>query len=217
MAAPARTQTPRPSIVLPWRPLRFDENYAYLRDSVRHGWWQPLKYIPIGGWGSLSVGGEVRAEYERLDHPGFGALPTDLGGYELARVMLHADWRVGSQLRVFGQLASAQEAGAHRGSAGHRRRHARCAAGLRRVHPAHRPRSALGPGRSPGARFGRHPAVRDPRPRQRSALVRRRAGWLRGTAGCRGPVWGAAGACGPGPVRRPAGLDAATRGGCSAR
>jgi len=111
LAAPARTQTPRPGVGLPWRPLRFDENYAYLRDSVRHGWWQPLKYIPIGGWSSLSFGGEVRAEYERLDHPGFGALPTDRSGYELARLMLHADWRLGRRLRLFGQLASAQEAG----------------------------------------------------------------------------------------------------------
>ena len=111
LAVPASTQTPRPSVGLPWRPFRFDENYAYLRDSVRHGWWQPLKYIPLSGWSSLSFGGEVRTEYERLDHPGFGALPTDLSGYELARLMLHADWRLGTRLRLFGQLASAQEAG----------------------------------------------------------------------------------------------------------
>jgi len=111
LAAPARTQTPRPGVGMPWRPFRFDENYAYLRDSVRHGWWQPLKYIRLGGWSWLSFGGEVRAEYERLDHPAFGALPTDRGGYELARLMLHADWRLGSRLRLFGQLASAQETG----------------------------------------------------------------------------------------------------------
>lgn len=111
MATPLRTQTPRPGIVLPWRPLRFDENYAFLRDSVRHGWWQRLKYIPIGGWSSLSFGGEGRAEYERLDHPNFGAVPTDLSGHELARLMLHADWRLGSRLRLFAQLASTQEAG----------------------------------------------------------------------------------------------------------
>ena len=68
LAAPARTQTPRPGFVLPWRPHRFDENYAHLRDSVPNGWWQRLKC------------------------PGSGA---------------------------------------HRGGAAHRRRHARCAAGLR--------------------------------------------------------------------------------------
>jgi hypothetical protein len=53
------------------------------------------------------AGGEVRAQYERLDHPGFGALPPDLSGYALQRLMLHAEWRIGPRLRAFGQLASA--------------------------------------------------------------------------------------------------------------
>ncbi|HVH09290.1 MAG TPA: alginate export family protein [Gemmatimonadales bacterium] len=108
---PLRAQTPRPGVVSPFRPLRFDEDYGYLRDSLRHGWWQPLKYIPLGDWSSLTFGGEVRAQYERLDHPNFGALPTDLGGYALQRVLLHADWRIGSHVRAFGQLASALEEG----------------------------------------------------------------------------------------------------------
>ena len=112
LSAPAvLAQTPRPDLVTPFRPLRFDENYQYLRDSVRHGWWQPIKYIPVGQWSSVSLGGEVRAQYERLDHPGFGALPPDLSGYALQRLMLHADWRIGPRLRAFGQLASALEQG----------------------------------------------------------------------------------------------------------
>lgn len=105
----ALAQTPRPDLVTPFRPPRFDENYQYLRDSVRRGWWQPLKYIPFGQWGSLSLGGEVRTQYERLDHPGFGALPSDLSGYALQRAMLHADWRIGRRVRAFGQVASAVE------------------------------------------------------------------------------------------------------------
>src|SRR5689334_23338902 len=99
-AATIRAQTPRPDLVTTFRPLRFDESYAYLRDSVRHGWWQPMKYVPLGSWSSLSFGGEVRAQYERLDHPSFGALPTDLNGYALQRLMLHADWHGGQHLRM---------------------------------------------------------------------------------------------------------------------
>ncbi len=110
-APAALAQTPRPDLVTPFRPLRFDENYRYLRDSVRHGWWQRLKYIPVGEWSLFSLGGEVRAQYERLDHPGFGALPPDPSGYALQRLMPHADWRIGLRLRVFGQLASALEEG----------------------------------------------------------------------------------------------------------
>ena len=107
----ARGQTPRPELVTPFRPLRVDESYEYLRDSLRHGWWQPLKYIPLGAWSTLSLGGETRTEYERLDHPGFGALPSDLSGYALQRVMLHADWRGGPHVRAFAQVASAVEGG----------------------------------------------------------------------------------------------------------
>ena len=59
-AVKARGQTPRPELVTPFRPLRIDESYEYLRDSVRHGWWQPLKYIPLGAWSTLSLGGEDR-------------------------------------------------------------------------------------------------------------------------------------------------------------
>src|SRR5216683_456127 len=110
-AETGRAQTPRPDPAGPFRPVRFDENYSYLRDSVRHGWWQPLKYVPLGQGSSLSSGGELRVQYERLDHPSFGASPPDLGGYGMQRAMLHADWRIGSAMRLFGQLASALEQG----------------------------------------------------------------------------------------------------------
>lgn len=110
-AETGRAQTPRPDPAGPFRPVRFDENYSYLRDSVRHGWWQPLKYVPLGQGSSLSFGGELRVQYERLDHPSFGASPPDLGGYGMQRAMLHADWRIGSAVRLFGQLASALEQG----------------------------------------------------------------------------------------------------------
>ncbi len=68
-AATIQAQTPRPDLVTTFRPLRFDESYAYLRDSVRHGWWQPMKYVPLGSWSSLSFGGEVRAQYGRPQSP----------------------------------------------------------------------------------------------------------------------------------------------------
>jgi hypothetical protein len=110
-AAPISSQTPRPKIQTPFRPLRFEESYDFLRDSVRHGWWRPLKYVRVGDWSALSFGGEVRARYERLDHPAFGALPSDGSGYALERLMLHGDWRIGRPLRVFAQVASALEQG----------------------------------------------------------------------------------------------------------
>ena len=90
---------------------RPDESCDYLRDSVRRGWWEPPKYIPLGRWSTLSLGGDLRVRYERLDHPGFGAFPSDPGGYALERVMLHGHRHVGRPLRVFVQVASALEQG----------------------------------------------------------------------------------------------------------
>jgi len=171
----------------------------------------------ISDWrvSSLSVGGEVRAEYERLDHPGFGALPTDLGGYELARVMLHADWRVGSQLRVFGQIASAQEAGRTGGP----RPTDVDTLDVRQAFAEFT--QPIAPGRLWG-RVGRQElvfggtrlfATRDPANVRRSFDAVRVASR---TAGCRGPVWGRQVLVGP-ACSTTRGTRRATRGGCSAR
>src|ERR1041385_4482894 len=51
----------------PYKLLRYDEDYSYLKDPTRRtDIWDPVKYIPLGsreGW-YLSLGGEMRLRYE---------------------------------------------------------------------------------------------------------------------------------------------------------
>ena len=68
----------------PFKQLRYEEDYGYLRDERRRT--EPtdrLKYIPLnraGDW-YLSVGGELRLRYERFTNDAWGAAPADGGGY----------------------------------------------------------------------------------------------------------------------------------------
>jgi hypothetical protein len=96
----------------PYTVLRWDEDYAYLRDTPRQDDpFDPLKYVPLGGDAYLSLGGQVRYRYEFFDDNLFGAGPQDDDGYHLARVLLHVDLHLSPNLRVFVQGKSALEEG----------------------------------------------------------------------------------------------------------
>lgn len=96
---------------------RAQEDYRYLaKDSLYQGardFFDPIKFIPLAGSGKLylSVGGEIRPQYERFTNPGWGEEPPDRSGYLLQRFMLHTDWHFGPHVRVFGQLKSGLIAG----------------------------------------------------------------------------------------------------------
>lgn len=101
----------------PIRTLRYDEDYSFLRGpAVPRGdglAFEALKYIPLNQAGDryLSIGGEVRQEYEHYHNRGLGtASSDDDGGYLLERYVLHADLHVGERTRFFGQLYSAPTA-----------------------------------------------------------------------------------------------------------
>lgn len=91
--------------------LRYDEDYAYLRDpSARSGaWWEPLKFIPLTRSGDvyLTLGNETRLRYEVLHNDNFGDGPQDEDGYLWLRMLPLADLHAGEHLRFFGQLISA--------------------------------------------------------------------------------------------------------------
>src|SRR5947209_13962319 len=58
----------------PYKLLRYDEDYSYLKDpSRRSDLWDVIKYIPFAGredW-YLSVGGEARLRYELYHNEDF--------------------------------------------------------------------------------------------------------------------------------------------------
>ena len=92
------------------RSLRWEEDYSYLKsDSAgARGFFDPVKFIPLDQDRRyyLSVGGEVRYQYEYVRHANWGEGSQDPDGYLLQRYMLHTDWHLGRHLRVFGQLKS---------------------------------------------------------------------------------------------------------------
>jgi hypothetical protein len=75
---PAFAETVTVASPQPYKLSRADDDYLYLRDSVRHSdFWDPIKYIPLNAPGSwyLSLGGEARERYEYFDYPKWGAGP----------------------------------------------------------------------------------------------------------------------------------------------
>lgn len=101
----------------PFKSLRYDEDYRYLRPSSRHtDFWDPIKYIPLSdqkNW-FFSVGGEMRQRYEFYHNPNFGSGPSNSRGnndYLLQRYFLHGNLHLGAHLRFFGQFMSSLEHG----------------------------------------------------------------------------------------------------------
>ena len=89
-------------------PLRYDEDWSFLRDGDR--WtgdrWEPLKYIPFGRseYSYLTLGNEFRTRYEFLGSPNWGEEVTDPGGYFWYRALPTADFHFGRYTRLFTEL-----------------------------------------------------------------------------------------------------------------
>lgn len=92
----------------PFARLRQDEDYSYLADpSRRTGFFDPIKYIPLGnGESFLSFGGELRYRYEYTRNPMFGEDPQDRNGVFLQRYIVHGDLHLSRNFRLFGQFLS---------------------------------------------------------------------------------------------------------------
>lgn len=94
----------------PYRLLRADEDYRYLRDPARRiDVLDLLKYIPLGRRVALGFGGESRQRLEWFRNGSWGDGPPRSLSW-LQRYMLHADLRV-PHARVFVQVKSGLEAG----------------------------------------------------------------------------------------------------------
>ena len=98
----------------PYKPLRYDEDYTYLRGAAsRSDDLAGIKFISLGANGArfLTLGGEIRERYERFDHSLWGLGPQDDNGYLLQRYMFHADAHFGDSFRLFTQFKSGLESG----------------------------------------------------------------------------------------------------------
>jgi hypothetical protein len=96
--------------------MRFDENYASLKDSARTAY-NRIKYIPLSKTGAtyLSLGGSARLEYVDFQNEDWGRLGIGHNNFLLQRYDLHADLHIGDRIRLFTQLRSAWESGRKNG------------------------------------------------------------------------------------------------------
>src|SRR6266487_3834982 len=88
----------------PFKQLRYDESYAYLRDPRRRAdYLDAIKFISSNtneDW-YLTLGGEIRERYEYYHNNLWGRGPQDDNGYLLQRYMVHADAHFGDYFRFF--------------------------------------------------------------------------------------------------------------------
>jgi hypothetical protein len=102
----------------PYKKLRYDENYEYLRDPARRSdYLDALKFIPFNtnkDW-HLTLGGEIRERYEYYHNSYWGKGAQDDNGYLLQRYMVHADAHLGENIRIFTQFKSGLEDGRNGG------------------------------------------------------------------------------------------------------
>jgi hypothetical protein len=66
-----------------------------------------LKYLGLGreGW-YVTIAGEARERYDRIDYPGFGSGPPDRNGFFLQRYLFSGDFHLGKRFRFFAEMQS---------------------------------------------------------------------------------------------------------------
>jgi len=93
--------------------MRYDEDYSYLKKDSSLTFYDHLKFIPLSSDKNtyLSLGGEVREEFDAFDNEDWGLHNAGNDNFFLQRYDLHTDWHFGDGVRFFFQLRSALENG----------------------------------------------------------------------------------------------------------
>jgi hypothetical protein len=103
--------------VPPYKLLRYDEDYSYLKDPARRtDFWDPIKFLPLDPAKNryLTIGGDVREWFESYHNDSFGDGPGNSAGYNtyfLQRYMLYVDLHISPSFRTFVQSINGFEDG----------------------------------------------------------------------------------------------------------
>lgn len=98
---------------LPFKQLRYDENYTPLARDTSANWYHQLKFNPVSKNKAtyFSFGGEVRYQYFHFENQDWGEAPEDKDGFVLTRYLGHVDFHAGKHFRTFIQLQSSLAGG----------------------------------------------------------------------------------------------------------
>lgn len=101
-------QAQEETVVRAYLPNVANEDWSFLSDrSQRTDFWDPLKYIPLGGDDRyLTLSGEIRYRGEGFRVRGVGEIPSIRDTYLLQRYLLGADLHLGPRLRFFAEIQS---------------------------------------------------------------------------------------------------------------
>jgi hypothetical protein len=95
--------------------FRYDEDYRALADPLlRTGPFDAIKHLPLSAYDPdayLSLGGEVRLQYESYRPPDLGTGSARVDDYLLTRVELHADAHWSRSVRTFVELIDGRSLG----------------------------------------------------------------------------------------------------------
>jgi hypothetical protein len=98
---------------VPFKQLRYDENYTYLAKDTSANWYNQLKFNSLSKNKAtyFSFGGEVRYQYFHYTNQDWGEAPEDKDGFVLTRYLGHIDFHAGKHFRTFVQLQSSLAGG----------------------------------------------------------------------------------------------------------
>ncbi|GGM96763.1 alginate export family protein [Dyadobacter beijingensis] len=92
----------------PFKMLRYDEDYAFLKTDTSRNFYRRMKFLPLtkNGETYLSFGGDVRFQYYHVINEEWGEQPDGNYGYVFSRYLGHADFHAGRHFRFFTELQS---------------------------------------------------------------------------------------------------------------
>ncbi|MEM6724067.1 MAG: alginate export family protein [Bacteroidota bacterium] len=94
--------------------LRAQEHYQYLAEANKKNTWESLKYIRLNRKGKLypyvSFGADFRSEFQVRHNENWNPKEDDVGVL-FQRIMVHSDWQLSKQFRLFVQLKSGHTVG----------------------------------------------------------------------------------------------------------
>ncbi|NRS87802.1 hypothetical protein HNQ02_000709 [Flavobacterium sp. 7E] len=91
-----------------FKPLRYDEDYRHFSFDSTAGFYSKMKnsFLDHSKQLSISVGGEVRNQYQFFENENWGNAAIDSDGFLLNRALFHLDLKLNNKFRMFIQLQS---------------------------------------------------------------------------------------------------------------